>query len=115
MQWITPPIFLVCTLVAFLLGIYLCGKTAEDMQVHDHGSIVWDEIVAIWLVLSALPDYSWAWYLAAFVLFRLFDILKPMPIRYFDRKLKTGFGIMFDDLLAAVYAILVLLLCQWML
>ncbi|OBX05662.1 phosphatidylglycerophosphatase [Gallibacterium genomosp. 3] len=115
LQWITPPIFLVCTLVAFLLGIYLCGKTAEDMQVHDHGSIVWDEIVAIWLVLSALPDYSWMWYLAAFVLFRLFDILKPMPIRYFDRKLKTGFGIMFDDLLAAVYAILVLLLCQWML
>ncbi|MFC0323005.1 phosphatidylglycerophosphatase A [Gallibacterium melopsittaci] len=113
LHWLPVSLFFVLTVMAFLLGIYLCHKTAEDMQVHDHGAIVWDEIVAIWLVLCALPNYSWGWCLAAFVLFRLFDILKPMPIRYFDRRLKTGFGIMFDDLLAALYAILLIVFYQW--
>ncbi|OBW92326.1 phosphatidylglycerophosphatase A [Gallibacterium salpingitidis] len=113
LQWCPLPYFLLLIMVAFLLGCYLCAKTAKDMQVHDHGAIVWDEIVAIWLVLAALPELSLIWYIVAFVLFRLFDILKPMPIRYFDRKLHTGFGIMFDDLLAALYAILVITLCHW--
>ena len=79
------------------------------MGVHDHGSIVWDEIVAVFLVLLAVPHLSLFWCTIAFVTFRLFDILKPYPIRYFDEKLTNGFGIMVDDILAAGYSILVIL------
>lgn len=91
--------------VLFLLGIYFCDKTGKDLGVSDHGAMVWDEIVAIMLVLAFVPHH-WLNYLNAFALFRLFDVWKPFPIRQFDAKLKNGFGVMFDDLLAAVYAIL---------
>ncbi len=96
----------------FLVGIYFCGKTGKDLGVVDHGAIVWDEIVAIMLVLAITP-LSYFWWFVAFCLFRLFDIWKPYPICYFDAKLKNGFGVMFDDLLAAVYAILVLKFILW--
>lgn len=99
--------FLILTALCFALGCYLCQKTADDMGVHDHGTIVWDEFVGIFIVLSAVPELSWQWILMAFVLFRFFDILKPYPIRYFDEKLKSGFGIMVDDVLAAIYAVIV--------
>ena len=89
----------------FLIGIYFCGITGKSLGVSDHGSIVWDEIVAMMLVLAFTPN-QWQWWLIAFLLFRLFDIWKPYPIRQFDAKLKNGFGVMFDDLLAAVYAII---------
>ena len=79
------------------------------MGVHDHGSIVWDEVVAVFLVLLAVPQVSLFWCTIAFLTFRLFDILKPYPIRYFDEKLTNGFGIMVDDILAAGYSILVIL------
>ena len=88
----------------FLVGIYFCEVTGKALGVSDHGSIVWDEIVAIMLVLTFAPK-NWAGWIVAFVLFRLFDIWKPFPIRQFDAKLKNGFGVMFDDLLAALYAI----------
>lgn len=91
----------------FVFGVYVCEKTGKALGVADHGSIVWDEIVAMMLVLFFTP-FTWLGWLAAFLLFRLFDIWKPFPIRYFDAKLKNGFGVMFDDLLAAIYAILVL-------
>lgn len=100
--------FLILTALCFILGCYLCEKTAKDMGVHDHGSIVWDEFVGVFIVLSALPTLSSLWILTAFVLFRFFDVLKPFPIRFFDQKLKTGFGIMIDDVLAAVYAVLII-------
>ena len=87
---------------------YLCQKTADDMGVHDHGSIVWDEFVGVFIVLAAIPTLSLPWIVIAFVLFRFFDILKPYPIRYFDQKLESGFGIMVDDVLAAVYAVIVI-------
>ncbi len=88
----------------FLVGIYLCDVTGKALGVSDHGGIVWDEIVAIMLVLTVTPQH-WAGWIVAFLLFRLFDIWKPFPIRQFDAKLKNGFGVMFDDLLAAIYAI----------
>ena len=100
-------IFLVLTALCFVLGCYLCKKTADDMGIHDHDSIVWDEFVGVFIVLAAVPNLSWQWVLAAFVLFRFFDILKPFPIRYFDEKLESGFGIMIDDVLAAIYAVIV--------
>ena len=93
----------------FVLGIYCCDKTGKALGVADHGAIVWDEIVAMMLVLVFAP-LTWLGWLVAFCLFRLFDIWKPFPIHYFDAKLKNGFGVMFDDLLAAIYAIICLLL-----
>jgi len=100
-------------LALFLIGIPLCTKTGNDLGVSDDGSIVWDEIVAMMLVLKFTPTH-WAWWLAAFALFRLFDIWKPFPIKQCDAQLKSGFGVMFDDLLAAVYAIIFLKGSQWM-
>ena len=100
------------TALLFLVGIYCCDKTGKALGVSDHGGIVWDEIVAIMLVLTFTP-LQWQWWLIAFLLFRLFDIWKPYPICYFDAKLKNGFGVMFDDLLAAIYAILVMKFIVW--
>ena len=96
----------------FIIGIYFCDKTGKALGVADDGAIVWDEIVAIMLVLAFTP-LTWLGWLVAFCLFRLFDIWKPYPICYFDAKLKNGFGVMFDDLLAAIYAVLVLKFIVW--
>jgi phosphatidylglycerophosphatase A len=97
----------------FLIGIPICTRTGNALGVSDHGGIVWDEIVAMLLVLEFTPHH-WLWWLAAFALFRLFDIWKPAPIRQCDAKLKGGFGVMFDDLLAALYAIATLKALQWL-
>lgn len=94
---------LLLIVVSFIAGIYLCEACAKYLGVHDHGAIVWDEFVGIWLTLLFIP-FTWLNLLLAFGLFRLFDILKPWPIKIFDQKLLGGFGIMFDDILAAVYA-----------
>ena len=96
----------------FLLGVYFCDVAGKALGVADHGGIVWDEIVAMMLVLTVTPPYWLSW-LVAFLLFRLFDIWKPFPIKQFDVKLKNGFGVMFDDLLAAIYAIISLKLILW--
>lgn len=96
----------------FLIGIYFCDMTGKALGISDHGGIVWDEIVAMMLVLTFTPS-QWQWWLAAFLLFRLFDIWKPFPIRQFDAKLKNGFGVMFDDLLAAIFAIIYLQALVW--
>ena len=97
---------------AFLLGIWACGRAARDLGIADPGGIVWDEVAAFWLVLALMPAGPGAWgaQLAAFGLFRFFDIVKPPPIRQFDANLKGGFGVMFDDLLAAFYTLLVIAL-----
>lgn len=109
LPWLDAKTFFMLTALCFFLGIWLCERTSHDMGVHDHGSIVWDEIVAVFLVLLAVPEVTLFWCAIAFVTFRLFDILKPYPIRYFDEKLTNGFGIMVDDILAAGYSILVIL------
>lgn len=93
--------------VLFILGIWACGVTGKALGVPDHGGIVWDETVAFLLVLYFTPS-DWAWLLAAFILFRFFDIIKPQPIRYYDRRLKGGFGVMFDDMIAAFFTLLCL-------
>lgn len=106
-------LFFLLSLAGFAAGIVICGKTSLDLGVHDDGRIVWDEIVAVWLMFAFLPEYSWVYYALVFVTFRFFDILKPYPIRYFDRYLQGGFGIMFDDILAALYALLTIYLIYW--
>jgi phosphatidylglycerophosphatase A len=103
----TAPTLLGLIVLGFALGVWACARTGEALGVSDHGAIVWDEIVAFMLVLFFTPA-GVLWQAFAFALFRLFDILKPPPIRYYDRKLKSGFGVMFDDLLAAGYTLLVL-------
>lgn len=109
----SPLFFIVLAVVTFFLGIYVCAKTSADLNVHDDGRIVWDEIVAIFLMFGFLPEYNWLGYLLAFISFRIFDILKPFPIRYFDEKLESGFGIMLDDIFAAVFALITLYLIYW--
>ncbi|HTR01536.1 MAG TPA: phosphatidylglycerophosphatase A [Candidatus Acidoferrum sp.] len=97
------PVYLLVLIVAFGFGIYICGKTARDLGVHDHGGIVWDEFVGLWLTMVAAPP-AWPWIVAGFLLFRLFDIVKPFPISYLDRHIKGGLGIMIDDALAGTFA-----------
>jgi len=101
------PIYLLILVLATLIGIWLCGRTADDIGVHDHGGIVWDEFVGFWITMIAAPA-GWIWLLTGFVLFRIFDILKPWPIRWADKKVSGGWGIMLDDILAGIYAFLVL-------
>ena len=95
----------------FALGVWACAVTGRNLGVVDHGAIVWDEVVAMLLVLVFTP-FGWAWYGIAFAIFRAMDILKPFPIRLADRKIKNGFGVMFDDLLAAIYSIAILLILE---
>lgn len=101
------------TFIAFIAGCYICQRTSEDLGVHDDGRIVWDEIVAIFLIFCALPQYNWLYYGLAFGLFRLFDVWKPQPIRYIDNHLSGGLGIMFDDILAGIYTLISLHLIAW--
>lgn len=112
LQWVNGTALLGLLALMFAVGVWACHRTGRALGVADHGGIVWDEIVAFMLVLYFTP-LTWVWYGVAFGLFRLFDIWKPFPIRYFDRRLKNGFGVMFDDLLAAVYAVIVLKGALW--
>ncbi len=94
----------------FAAGIWLTGFTAKKMGVADPGAVVWDEIIAIWFVLLLVTPATFSEQLSAFLIFRFFDMVKPPPIRYFDRNLKGGFGIMIDDLVAAFMTLLVIAL-----
>ena len=99
--------YLLVTLIASVIGIWLCGRTAKDMMVHDDSSIVWDEIAGLLITMVAVP-LSWQSLLLGFVLFRIFDILKPWPISYLDARVHGGFGIMIDDILAGLFALILM-------
>lgn len=101
--FLSPYVYLGLIIASFVIGIYLCGRTAKDLGVHDHGGIVWDEFVGYWITMFMVP-VTWYWVLSGFILFRLFDILKPFPIGWLDKKVEGGVGIMLDDVLAGVYA-----------
>lgn len=90
-----------------LLGIWICNVASRQLQVHDHPGIVWDEFVGFWITMWAVP-LDWKWIIAGFVVFRLYDIVKPWPVRALDRKVGGGFGIMIDDIVAGVMACLTL-------
>lgn len=100
--------YLLVIAATFVMGVYLCGRTARALGVHDHPGIVWDEVVGYLLTMAFAPP-GWQWVVAGFVCFRLFDIWKPWPIRVLDRSVHGGLGIMLDDLLAGLVAGLVLL------
>lgn len=107
MTGLSAPAYLLLTLFLLYIGVHLCQATAQRLGVHDHPAIVWDEIVGYLLTMVAVP-LGWVWIVAGFVLFRLFDIWKPWPIGLLDRRVSGGIGIMLDDLLAALYASMVL-------
>jgi phosphatidylglycerophosphatase A len=96
-----------------LAGIWICGESARRIGVHDHGGIVWDEIAGMYITLLVAP-VTVTGFVLAFVLFRIADIVKPWPIRDLDHRIHGGVGIMLDDLVAALYAALLLALYGWL-
>ena len=109
--WMSREQVLIFIALSFIAGIFAIQKTGADLEEVDHGSIVWDEIVPFWIVLYFCPPGLY-WQAAAFLIFRVFDIVKPQPARYFDTRVKNGFGVMMDDLIAALYSLLVLYAAQ---
>ncbi|MFO1436181.1 MAG: phosphatidylglycerophosphatase A [Gammaproteobacteria bacterium] len=101
------PVYVLIVVLAFGLGVWICGRTAVTLGVADHPSIVWDEVVGVLITLAAAPG-GWRWWVAGFLLFRLLDIAKPWPVRWVDRHVHGGLGIMLDDAVAGVMACLVL-------
>lgn len=95
--------YLLLLMVMSIAGVYICGKAAKDAGVHDHGAIVWDEIVGFMITMYLIP-VNWLTVLVGFALFRFFDILKPWPISYLDKNCHGGLGIMLDDIVAGVAA-----------
>jgi phosphatidylglycerophosphatase A len=108
--WLPAAAWWALIAAGFALGCWACERTARDLGVADHSAIVWDEVIAFWAVLLLVPADTVS-QVAAFFVFRIFDVVKPPPIRHFDRTLKSGFGVMFDDVLAAFYT--VLLFAAW--
>lgn len=108
------PIELAIVAALGFVGIWICGISAERLGVHDHGGIVWDEIVGAYLIFLPLPR-TWPWLLAGFVVFRALDIVKPWPIRELDHRLHGGLGIMLDDVVAALIgAVFLAMISGWL-
>lgn len=106
------PAYLAVLLFAFVVGVWACDWTIRRLGVEDPGLVVWDEFVGIWITLAALPDH-WVYVVAGFALFRLFDIAKPWPVGWADRRIKGGLGTMVDDCLAGLYALAAVQLLAW--
>ena len=104
----------VLSVILFFIGIWICDVTERSIGVHDYGGIVWDEIAAMMLVLACVPQ-GLGWWLAAFAAFRFFDAVKPPPIRWFDQKVRGGFGVMLDDFIAALFATAAVHFLGWLL
>jgi phosphatidylglycerophosphatase A len=107
-------IYLGVIVLASVVGIFLCDYTAKALNVHDHPGIVWDEIVGYFITMFMVPK-SWLWILAGFILFRVFDILKPWPISIADKKVPGGLGIMLDDVIAALFALIIMQIILYLL
>lgn len=107
-------VYLSVVVVLFVFGVWCCGACARDLGVHDHGGIVWDEVVGYLVTMIALP-VTWQWMLAGFIVFRIYDIAKPWPISWVDKQVHGGFGIMVDDVLAGIFAAATLHLVYWLL
>ncbi len=107
---LTLPAFALALISAFAIGVWACDWAVQRLQIADPGAIVWDEFVGQWLALAPLIwiPRGWVWIIAGFILFRIFDILKPWPVSWADRQLGGGFGVMVDDVVAGTYAAVVL-------
>lgn len=105
-------LYLLLVVAGFVVGVWICDQTSKDLGVHDHSGIVWDEIIGYLLTMSFVPLNLW-WIMIGFGLFRLFDILKPWPIGWLDKRIEGGLGIMLDDVVAGLFAGLVMLLLNY--
>lgn len=112
-SWMVLPWSGLVLVATALAGIFICGHAARSMKLDDPGCVVWDEMVGLWLTLFALPLDPVS-IVGGFLLFRLFDIVKPWPISWCDRNIKGGAGIMVDDLVAGLLAALVLRVILWL-
>ena len=97
---------LMVTLVS-IAGIFICQYTSDALKVHDHPGIVIDEFAGFLITMIAVP-FSWQWLLIGFLLFRFFDIIKPWPISFLDKKIHGGLGIMIDDIVAGFFALILM-------
>lgn len=104
--------YLAAVLAAFALGVWAAQRVIVQLRIEDPGLVVWDEFVGLWITLIAVPDGGW-WVLIGVALFRLFDIAKPWPVSWADARLKGGFGAMFDDALAGIFALIALQALAW--
>ena len=109
----TPQAWGFVIVAGFIIGVWACEHTGRALGVPDHGAMVWDEIIAIWIVMLFIMPASFKTQLWAFLIFRVFDMSKPPPIRQLERRFKGGFGVMADDILAAFYTLLVLALWRF--
>ncbi len=109
MQPLPLAVFCLITIALFIVGIWICDQTANELGVHDHPGIVWDEVVG-YLITMIFAPVGWLWIVIGFILFRIFDIWKPWPIRMIDQRVSGGFGIMLDDVIAGVFALVSLYL-----
>lgn len=107
------PLYLLMLFISFIVGIWLCDRAELSVGVPDYSGIVWDEMVGVWLTLFLVPAH-WYWILLGFVLFRIFDILKPWPISWCNNNVHKGMGIMLDDLLAGAAANILLQFIIWL-
>ena len=110
-RWLTPELLAGAIVGLFAIGVWACGRAGGDLGVADHGSMNWDEVVAFLLILVITPP-GLGWQAFAFFAFRFFDVVKPPPIRYFDRTIKGGFGVMFDDIATAFYTLLAMAIAK---
>jgi phosphatidylglycerophosphatase A len=99
--------YLVVIVLSFVVGCWLCAKASKALGVHDHGGIVWDEFVGYWIAMIGAPK-GWLPIVLGFILFRVFDIWKPQPIKYLDQHIHGGSGIMIDDVIAGLFALVIL-------
>lgn len=106
------PFYLLVIVAGFAVGVWACGVAGRALGVDDHRSLVWDEFVGQWIALLPLLVWPAPWWAIAFgfALFRLFDVWKPWPIRWLDRRVKGGAGVMIDDVVAGIFAAIVLAL-----
>lgn len=104
---LSPGIYLAVLIAGFVLGVWACEVSDRRLGMHDQGALVWDEVIGMWITLFAAPLHWW-WIVVGFALFRLFDIWKPWPVSWADRRVHGGLGVMLDDVVAGVYALIVL-------
>ena len=113
MQLLPLPYYILVTVLAFVIGITICQRTAQFLGKPDPAAVVWDEIVGLMVTMIAVPQ-GWPWWVMGFVFFRLFDIVKPWPVGWCDRYFHGGFGIMLDDVVAGLMACLCLHGVVWL-
>ncbi|MBH98920.1 MAG: phosphatidylglycerophosphatase A [Rhodospirillaceae bacterium] len=107
-----PTYYLGLIFAGSAIGVFICGQTAKDLGKNDPGKIVWDEIIGFLVAMFLIP-FTWSWVLIGFIIFRIFDIWKPYPIKIIEKTRNPGLGIMADDIIAGLYTVTCLHIIRW--